>query len=237
MVKNIYRSAPFLFVASSGDLSVDYQEDPLAQRWRENLERVMKTLSVTHGYPDREDNDETGPGMMAVQSTKDSVDHIATKMDSNPFSDLEDPHYMHDDPADVYELFQEIGTVDNDGCLAIMSNGQLLENNILLDPSDEIYEDKTTERNPEYGAKHMWGARTSLDDNIAYTMALSSKHGRITTFTDGTQEEAPDRRKDLIEEVNEGEAEWLIDEAIDDYGEYDWLEPPEDSVEEVVQEQ
>jgi hypothetical protein len=225
-VKNLYGVAASFSVAESGELSVDYLEDPLAQKWRENLESVLKTLSVTHEYPDLEDTDETGPGVIAVQATKDTVEHLATKMDSNPFSELEDPHYMHDEPADVYDIFQEIGTEDNDGALVIMSNGVVLESNVLLEPPRETYHGET-EHNPEYGAKHMWGARASVDNDIAYSMALSSKNGRITTFTDGTQAEAPERRADLIEEVKEGEATWMIDETLDDWDKYDWLEPPE----------
>jgi hypothetical protein len=223
----IYTMCPHLIlVTDSGELSVDYLEDPLAQRWQENLERVFKTLSVTHEYPDLEDTDETGPGVMVVQATKDTVGHLASKMDSNPFSDLEEPHYMHDDPAEVYEIFQEIGTEDNDGALAVMGNGVVLESNVLLEPPRETYHGET-EHNPEHGAKHMWGARASVDDDIAYSVALSSKNGKITTFTDGTQAEAPERRADLIKEVKEGEADWMIDEAMDDWEQYDWLESPE----------
>ena len=225
-VKNLYGLTVSFYVADPEDLSVDYMEDPLAQEWRENLESVLKTLSITYDYPERDGSDETGPGILAVQSTKDSVDHLATKMDSNPFSDLEEPHYMHEDPLEVYELFEEIGTDDNDGAIAIMSNGVVLGNNVLLEPPAETYSGET-EKNPEYGAKHMWGARTSVDDDIAYAMALSGKNGRITTFTNGTQAEAPVRRGDLIEEVEEGEADWLIDEVIDNPEQYDWLDTSE----------
>jgi hypothetical protein len=203
-------------------LSIDYLEDDRVTGWRDNLEKIVKTLSVAHSYENGEMTKETGPGLLVVQVADDSIAEYASVMNPNPFDEREEPFYMDDDINELYPLFEENSV--EDGATVIMGNGRVLDSNVLLEPPKETYEE--AESNPEYGAKHMWGARASVVPDIIYTTVLSSTSGTQTTFVDGERREAPTRRADLIEEVNEGEAEWLIDEAVDSE-ELEWLEPEE----------
>lgn len=204
----------------SDGLSIDYLEDARVTGWRDNLEKIVKTLSVAHSYENGEMTKETGPGLLVVQIADDSIEEYASIMNPNPFDEREEPFYMDDDIGDLYPFFKENSV--EDGATVIMGNGRILDTNVLLEPPKETYEE--AESNPEYGAKHMWGARASVVPDIIYTTVLSSTSGTQTTFVDGERREAPTRRSELIEEVNDGEAEWLIDEAVD-AEELEWLEP------------
>lgn len=206
----------------SDSLSIDYLEDERVSSWRDNLEQIVKTLSVGHSYENGEMTKETGPGLLVVQVADDSIAEYASVMNPNPFDDVEDPVYIDDDIAELYPLFEENSV--EDGATVIMGNGRILDANVLLEPPKETYDQ--AERNPEYGAKHMWGARASAVPDIIYTTVLSSTNGAQTTFVDGERREAPSRRDELIEEVNSGEADWLIDEHVDPE-EVEWLEPQE----------
>ena len=207
-------------MADSEDLSIDYLEDEKVLNWQENLERVTKTLSVLHSYENGEMTKETGPGLLVAQIADDSIADYASKMAPNPFGETEEPVYMDEDPARLYELFCE--TSIEDGATVIMGNGRVLDANVLLEPPEETYYQADT--NPEYGAKHMWGARASVVPDIIYTNVLSAATGRQTTFVDGEKKEAATKREQLVEEVNSGEADWLIEEAIEDPDQYDWLD-------------
>lgn len=204
----------------SDKLSIDYLDDDRVLGWKDNLESIVNTLSVGHSYENGEMTKETGPGLLVVQVADDSIEDHASAMNPNPFADVEEPVYMDDDLNDLYPLFKDNSI--EDGATVIMGNGRVLDSNVLLEPPKETYDQ--AESNPEYGAKHMWGARASAVPDIIYTTVLSSTSGTHTTFVDGEQREAPTRRDGLVEEVNEGEAEWIIDEHVD-AEELDWLEP------------
>ena len=203
----------------SDELSIDYLDDDRVLGWKDNLERIVNTLSVSHSYENGEMTKETGPGLLVVQVADDSIEDYASAMNPNPFAEPEDPTYMDGNLEELFPLFKE--NAIEDGATVIMGNGRVLDSNVLLEPPEETYE--KAESNPEYGAKHMWGARASAVSDIIYTTVLSSTNGTHTTFVDGEQREAPIRRDDLIEEINEGEAEWVIDEHLDEE-ELDWLE-------------
>lgn len=207
-------------MTDTGDLSIDYLEDKKVLKWKDNLEKVTKTLSVLYDYENGEMTKETGPGLLVAQVADDSIEDYASKMAPNPFDEVEEPVYMEDNPAELYELFRE--TCLDDGATVIMGNGRVLDTNVLLEPPKETYDQAET--SPEYGAKHMWGSRASVVPDIIYTSVLSAETGRHTTFVDGEKKEAPVRREDLIEEVNSGEADWLIEEVIEDSKQYDWID-------------
>lgn len=204
----------------SNDLSIDYLNDNRVLEWKNNLDDIAKTLSVLHSYENGKMTKETGPGFLVVQVADDSIEDSASGLTPNPFDERDSRTYMDEDIGKLYELFKD--TSVEDGAAVIMGNGRVLETNVLLEPPKETYEQ--AESNPEYGAKHTWGARSSVEDDIIYTTALSSTDGRITTFVDGEQRDTPTRRRELIEEVNNGDAEWLIEEQIDNPERYDWLD-------------
>ena len=59
----------------------------------------METLSANNSYENGELVKETGPGLLVVQLSNDSIDEYASRMQLNPWD--EDEGYIHDDPGEL----------------------------------------------------------------------------------------------------------------------------------------
>lgn len=177
-----------LNVADGKELAIDYLEDPEVQAWEDNLDFVMETLSAENDYENGDLVKETGPGLLVVQLSNDSIDEYASRMELNPW-DNEGGGYIYDDPGDLYDLFRE--TTKQDGAIIITGNGRILTSNAYLEPPPETAE--VAESTPGMGAKHITASRISVLDEVAYTKALSSTDGGATTYVNGEQRKARER--------------------------------------------
>lgn len=177
-------------MADGRDLGVDYLEDPEVQEWEDNLDYVMETLSANNEYEDGELVKETGPGLLVVQLSNDSIDEYASRMDLNPWED-EEEGYLHDDPSELYDLFRD--TSKQDGAIIVTGNGRILPSNAYLEPPTETKE--AAESTPGMGAKHITASRISALDDVVYTKALSAEDGGTTTYVDGEQMKSREREE------------------------------------------
>jgi hypothetical protein len=205
-------------------LSIDYLEDPRTVSWRDNLETVAKNLSAFHDYSDQGKNEETGPGLLVAQTSNNSVEPIAIPKSPNAFGEPEEPVYMDHELGELYDLFCVEGFEDE--AQVIFSNGRLLDINVILDPDD--YSDDDTDVNPDHSVRHTFAARTSQENNVAYTMALSEETGNITTFVNGKQRQAPIKRDELIGEIEQQDADWILEDRIEDPSQYEWIDIEEE---------
>ena len=182
------------------ELGIDYLEDPEVQAWEDNLDFVMETLSANNSYENGELVKETGPGLLVVQLSNDSIDEYASRMQLNPW-DEEEEGYIHDDPGELYDLFRE--TSKQDGAVIITSNGRILPSNAYLEPPPETAE--AAESAPGTGAKHITASRISTLDEVVYAKALSSADGGTTTYVNGEQMRTQEREEfaDKWREENE----------------------------------
>lgn len=172
------------------ELAVDYLEDPEVQSWEDNLDFVMETLSANNSYENGELVKETGPGLLVVQLSNDSIDEYASRMQLNPW-DGEEEGYIHDDPGELYDLFRE--TSKQDGAVIVTGNGRILPSNAYLEPPSETKE--LAESTHGRGAKHITAARISTLNEVVYAKALSSADGGTTTYVDGEQMRAEEREE------------------------------------------
>lgn len=170
------------------ELGIDYLEDPEVQNWEDNLDFVMETLSANNSYENGELVKETGPGLLVVQLSNDSIDEYASRMELNPWDD-EAGGYIHDDPGELYDLFRE--TSKQDGAVIVTGNGRILPSNAYLEPPPETAE--IAESTPGMGAKHITAARISTLEDVVYAKALSSADGGTTTYVNGEQRRSQDR--------------------------------------------
>lgn len=205
------------------ELAVDLEDDTRFNTFEENMDRVMRTLSVTSEYPDLKYTKETGPGLFIAQKLDESRDSFIEESETNAWYDLENGEdvYIDDEVIEVYSLIED--SVLPDGATLLTPHGVPMDYNVHFYIPDAIKEDVNTKK--EKGSKHKSAKAVSNIPNIWWTKVLSAEDGSIVTYREGEKSGPLTEREELIDNVNNSEAEWLIDEAIDDPEQYEWLEP------------
>lgn len=206
------------------ELAVDPGDDTRINTWEDRVYTALRTLSATSSFPDRRYNEETGPGMFIVQTNVWEVENCERE-DENAWADIPDGEdvYLDDEMTTVYRLLDESAIQDE--AMIIMANGQPLEYNVFLNVPDEVWEGVNTE--DESGAKHKTARAVSDMENVYWAGVLSENDGAVDWYRDGSNE-FTDEREDLIDEINDGKADWFPYEAVaeveDDPEELEWLD-------------
>lgn len=204
------------------ELAVDLENDSRFNTFEENIDRVMNTLSVTSEYPDMKYTKETGPGLFIAQKLDEGRDDFIEESEPNAWYNLENGRdiYLDDEISEVYSLIEN--SVLPDGATIVTPHGAPMEYNVHFYVPDAVKEEVDTTQ--EKGSKHKSARAVSNIPNIWWTKVLSAEDGSIITYRDGEPSHPLREREDLIEEVNEEEADWIVEEVIDDPEDYDWLE-------------
>ncbi|MFB6116759.1 MAG: hypothetical protein ABEK10_04590 [Candidatus Nanosalina sp.] len=204
------------------ELAVDLADDSRFNTFEENIDRVMNTLSVSSEYPDMEYTKETGPGLFIAQKLDEGRDEFIEESEPNAWYQLNNGEdvYIDDKISEVYELIEN--SVLPDGATLVTPHGAPMDYNVHFYVPDDIKEQVDTTQ--EKGSKHKSAKAVSKIPNIWWTKVLSAEDGSIITYRDGEQDHPLREREDLIGEVNQSEADWIVEEVIDDPENYDWLE-------------
>lgn len=215
------------------ELAVELEDSSRFNAYEDTVNQVLKTLSVTSEYPTLQYTKETGPGLFLVQKLDEGKDDFAERSETNAWYDLNNGEdvYLDDDPWEVYQLMEE--SVIPDGATVSTPHGEPVDYNQHFYVPDEIQDEVDT--TSVKGSKHKSAKAVSTIPNIWWTKVLSAEDGSIVTYQEGERAHPPVEREDLIDEVNEGDAEWLINQALESDRDYDWLDT--EGLEQEIQEE